>query len=136
MKKGQNKIEHSELKFKINNFLSCASVMSTPAHAANFIGVHLVTLKNYRSDMEHYNNELYNDENNDLSYKALVEHLYTVMETRILDWWNEEPTKRTTIACAILNKHFGYRDGEENKGGQFTGTLKIELSPEIRKMAQ
>ena len=131
----RTKFQYDVLKTKIAEYLLTSTGLNTPSHAAAYIGVTLKTLYNYRTDDSHYNNNTFGSTEADFSYKTLVENLYTVLENRILDWMAAEPTKRTAAAALILNKHFGYRV-DTNNNVNVSGTIKIELPPELKKLAR
>jgi hypothetical protein len=130
----RTKFQYDILKTKIDDYLKTSTGLNTPSHAAAYIGVTLKTLYNYRTDDSRYNNNTFGADI-DFSYKTLVESLYTVLENRILDWMAEDPTKRTAAAALILNKHFGYRV-DTNSNVNVSGTIKIELPPELQKLAR
>lgn len=131
-----------ELKSKVDDFFAVHSDpcdLVTPADAALALGVTLRTLYNYRNKMDSYNNDTAGLDD-DYSFKTVIDGLYTRLESRVIAWMAQDPKCRATAAALILNKHFGYRDdGTSNKSTNvFNGNtqIKIELPPELKKMAQ
>lgn len=131
-----------ELKNKVTDFLSVHSDpddLVTPADAAIALNVTLRTLYNYRNKMDSYNNETAGNDL-DYSFKTVIDGLYTQLESRVIKWMAQDPKCRATAAALILNKHFGYRDDglTTRSTNNFNGPtqIKIELPPEMRKLAQ